>query len=90
MLIITKVKAISGDKFTFWLLCAAIVVMSLALFGCGRSPSESDPNESVLYAILPTKITGFDPGNIGDAVTAKVAGQIFECLYQYHYLKRPY
>ena len=31
-----------------------------------------------------------DPMDIGDTTSSSVASQIFECLYQYHYLKRPY
>ena len=33
---------------------------------------------------------GLDPGDIGDTTSSTVASQIFDCLYQYHYLKRPY
>lgn len=58
--------------------------------GCGRSRSEQDPNENVLYANLPTKVKGLDPGDISDVYSALVAAQCYECLYQYHYLKRPY
>jgi len=67
---------------------ATLVVLSLA--GCGHSPSGSDANEVVLHSILPTKIRGLDPGDIGDVYSSLVAAQSFECLYQYHYLKRPY
>jgi ABC-type transport system substrate-binding protein len=62
----------------------------LVIGGCGGSPSGEDANEMVLYAALPAKIRGLDPGDIGDVVSATVAAQCFECLYQYHYLKRPY
>lgn len=62
----------------------------LAIAGCDGSPSGDNSNEMVLYANLPTKIRGLDPGDIGDVYSAMVAAQSFECLYQYHYLKRPY
>lgn len=73
-------------KFLIILLTAVLLVIG----GCGRSPSGADSNEMVLHAILPTKIRGLDPGDIGDVYSAMVAAQCFECLYQYHYLKRPY
>jgi len=62
----------------------------LIIAGCSSSPSGDDSNEVVLYTTLPTKIRGLDPGDIGDVYSAVIAGQFFECLYQYHYLKRPY
>jgi len=39
---------------------------------------------------LPAKVRSMDPGDIGDKISAAVVGQFFECLYQYHFLKRPY
>lgn len=71
----------------------SILLTTTALFiiaGCSHSPSGSDANEMVLHSILPTKIRGLDPGDIGDVYSSLVASQSFECLYQYHYLKRPY
>jgi len=58
--------------------------------GCGRLPAESDVNEVVVYSAIPSKVRGLDPGDVGDTTSSSVASQIFECLYQYHYLKRPY
>lgn len=63
---------------------------SLIIGGCkGAAPAE-DSNEIVLYSALAAKIRGLDTGDIGDTMSSAVASQIFECLYQYHYLKRPY
>jgi len=72
------------------LLTVLFVIAVLFFAGCDGSSSSEDPNEMVLYANLPTKIRGLDPGDIGDIYSALVAAQFFECLYQYHYLKRPY
>ncbi|HBG78678.1 MAG TPA: hypothetical protein DDW84_07550 [Phycisphaerales bacterium] len=58
--------------------------------GCGRSSDNQDANESVLYSTYSAKIRGLDPGDIGDTTSSAVASQFYECLYQYHYLKRPY
>jgi ABC-type transport system substrate-binding protein len=49
-----------------------------------------DANEAVIYAVMPTKIQGLDPGYTSGIYSAQVMCEIFECLYQYHYLKRPY
>jgi ABC-type transport system substrate-binding protein len=73
---IAIVIAISGYVFT--------------LAGCGDSPSGKDGEEMVLRHALVTKITGLDPGNQRDVTSIIVRNQIFETLYQYHYLKRPY
>ncbi len=75
-----------GGIFTFF----AFFLFLLIIRGCEGSGSGEDSNEMVMYTNLPAKIRGLDPGDIGDVYSAVVAGQIFECLYQYHYLKRPY
>ena len=69
---------------------AALIAAIFILTGCSRSPSQSEPNQITLYSALGAKVRGLDPGDIGDTTSALVASQIFECLYQYHYLKRPY
>jgi len=73
------------------------VSISAILFaGCGADPNftrlrrASDPNELVIHSILPAKIGTLDPGNIETFYELIVAGQIFESLYGYHYLNRPY
>jgi len=70
-----------------WGFAAASIVF---VAGCDRAPAGADSNEAVLYSTLPAKVRGLDPGDIGDTTSSAVASQIFECLYQYHYLKRPY
>ena len=67
----------------------AVVLILPIITGCD-SRSVRDANEVVLYSVLPTKIRGLDPGDIGDVYSSLIAAQSFECLYQYHYLKRPY
>jgi len=44
----------------------------------------------VIYGALYTKIKGLDPGEMRDLYSFLVASQMFETLYQYHFLKRPY
>jgi len=69
---------------------AVLISISAILFtGCGADPNH-DPNELIIHSILPAKIGTLDPGNIETFYELIVAGQIFEPLYGYHYLKRPY
>lgn len=62
----------------------------LIIAGCDSSASIEEPNEMVLHHVLSAKIKGLDPGNMRDVYSIIVASQIFEPLYQYHFLKRPY
>ena len=62
----------------------------LVIAGCDRSPTGAGSGEIVLQHRLRAKVQVLDPADIGDVVSHAVAEEIFECLYQYHYLKRPY
>ncbi len=62
----------------------------LIIAGCDGTPSGDDANEEHIFAVMPTKIQGFDPGYTSGIYSTQAASEIFECLYQYHYLKRPY
>lgn len=68
------------------LLCLAF------LGGChSRKSSDSDSSdEVVLYHQLRAKVLALDPADIGDTSSHAVGSEIFEGLYRYHYLKRPY
>jgi len=65
-------------------------IILLIVSGCDGPSSVEEPNEMVLYSALASKVRGLDPGDIGDVTSSTVASQFFECLYQYHYLIRPY
>ena len=69
-------------------LLAACLVMSLSCEG--DLEGGADNGKMVRYLALAAKVRGMDPMDIGDTTSSSVASQIFECLYQYHYLKRPY
>jgi ABC-type transport system substrate-binding protein len=73
-------------KFLTILFTTALLIVT----GCKGGASKSNGNEVVLHSALAAKVRGLDPGDIGDTTSSLVASQIFECLYQYHYLKRPY
>jgi len=70
------------------LLLAVLVTVTAA--GCGKSERSGNGDRTVRYSALPAKLRGLDPMDIGDTTSALIAGRIFDCLYQYHYLKRPY
>jgi oligopeptide transport system substrate-binding protein len=72
-----------------FLVAAAIVAVTILLSGCGKS-APADPNEKVIYGAMASKVRALDPGDISDTTSSSVAAQIFECLYEYHFLKRPY
>lgn len=76
--------------FALKFLSVALTTILLTIAGCDSSPSARDSNEAVIYAVMPTKIQGFDPGYTSGIYSTRVASEVFECLYQYHYLKRPY
>jgi ABC-type transport system substrate-binding protein len=67
----------------------APVALVILIAGCGAG-SNPDPNELVIHSVLPAKVGTLDPANIETIYEFMVAGQIFEPLYGYHYLKRPY
>jgi len=62
----------------------------LIIAGCDRLPSDIKSSDNVLHHRLRAKVLSMDPADVGDSASHGVANEIFECLYQYHYLKRPY
>ena len=72
----------------FWTL---LLIAVISTCGCDRSAEEKvDSDEIVLRHRLRSKVQTLDPANIGDVSSHAVGSEIFECLYEYHYLKRPY
>jgi oligopeptide transport system substrate-binding protein len=47
-------------------------------------------DKKVLYRSLQTFIKGYDPVHVSDAYTNREVSKIYEGLFEYHYLKRPY
>lgn len=58
--------------------------------GCNRTDRNHASDEMVLHHSLFSKVKTLDPAAIQDIPCRIVASQIFEPLYQYHFLKRPY
>ena len=67
-----------------------LAVGVILLTGCGGGQDDQGSGTMIRYMSLSAKVRGMDPMDIGDTTSSAVASQIFECLYQYHYLKRPY
>jgi ABC-type transport system substrate-binding protein len=70
----------------------AVLVLAIAavFLGCGLHKATPDSDENVLHLSLITKIQTLDSGNMRDVYGMTVGGNIFEALFGYHYLKRPY
>ncbi|MCK4885953.1 MAG: hypothetical protein KAS96_01130, partial [Planctomycetes bacterium] len=73
-----------------FLLITILSVCLVLVGGCGKSDDQQGSSDNIIHTISLAKITGLDPANINDFYSSVVAGNIFEALYQYHYLKRPY
>ena len=71
------------------LLGVSTITALLVIAGCGRSDPESS-GDNYLQHRLRAKVQTLDPANIGDVTSHAVGSEIFDCLYEYHYLKRPY
>lgn len=65
-----------------------VLVLALNFFSCRKGELEEGAN--TVKAILHNEISSTDPAVSYDAVSAEVVYQIYETLYEYEYLKRPY
>jgi len=80
-------KGVALRKFLALLLLAAFLVIG----GCRKSTDDLTEGDGVVLAHqIRSKVQVLDPANIGDSASHSVGADIFECLYRYHYLKRPY
>lgn len=70
-------------------LAVALIAAAFAVTGCDGS-SGDERHETVLRLPTSGKLTGLDPGMMRDLNSMEVCSHIFETLYQYHFLKRPY
>jgi oligopeptide transport system substrate-binding protein len=51
---------------------------------------ENNFDERELHLLSPEKIAGFDPINVSDRYSGHEAGKVYEGLFEFHPLKRPY
>lgn len=59
------------------------------LSGCGKSEPSAE-GQTVIHHRLREKVQTLDPAEIGDTISHAVAGDLFECLYDFDYAARPY
>src|SRR5438477_2088170 len=66
-----------------------LAALAATAFAIAAPASGADPNKA-LRVVFPIAETGFDPQAGGDAYSNYVNRAIFEALYSYDYLSRPY
>jgi len=70
-----------------------VVFLLLALIfltpGCKKVSGQKDTPQTLLQHRLRARIQTLDPADIGDTTSDGVGREFFDCLYAYHYLKRP-
>jgi ABC-type transport system substrate-binding protein len=70
-----------------------MIMTGLQLPGCRGKDAEKSldvPGQKIRYSALGAKVRGLDPCDISDVTSSSIASQGYECLLQYHFLKRPY
>ena len=75
-------------KWIFFGYLAFVAMVIVALGVSFVTIPQRDPH--TLYVAYAENIKTLDPGNIADTISDAVAGQIYECLYNYDYRARPY
>lgn len=78
-------------RTTKWIIAGFVVVIALLIGAMGVAvmiaPSR---NPNTYYGVLGGSIKSFDPAVADDTLASGIAGNIFECLYNYKYGVRPY
>jgi oligopeptide transport system substrate-binding protein len=69
--------------------CVAVAAAFTLALACPGVFGAADPDK-VIHAAFPTAETGFDPQAAGDEYSNSVNRVIFDPLYRYDYLARPY
>lgn len=65
-----------------------ILLSLLMVFSCDKGPVVKKQNS--FDALFGSEIATFDPARSNDTVSGTVIAQVYESLYEYNYLKRPY
>jgi oligopeptide transport system substrate-binding protein len=70
---------------------AVVLLVAGSWPGCSNDPYPTPPaGRKVIYAALGEDPHGLDPVQTGDTLSGHVVSQLYDALYEYHYLKRPY
>ncbi|MEN8127353.1 MAG: ABC transporter substrate-binding protein [Planctomycetota bacterium] len=78
-----------GVKQIGWL-AVCLCGIALSMSGCSKTDTGDNTDEMILRRRMPTKLQTLDAGNMRGVYSMEVGGQIYETLYTYHLLKRPY
>src|SRR5271155_175875 len=70
-------------------IASIVVALSAMVPHVGSAATWADPSK-ILRVALPTDVLGFDPVAQYDVYTEAVVGEIFDALYVWDYLERPY
>jgi oligopeptide transport system substrate-binding protein len=72
------------------LLSLLFLLMGIFFAGCKEKSFEGQSEPVVLQQRLRARVQTLDPMDVRDTTGTCVASDIFDTLYDYHYLKRPY
>ena len=70
-----------------------VVTVLIATVGCqpkSKRKGATSSDKTVFYTSMHGNVEGFDPARANDQYSAVAMGEIYEPLYQYSYLERPY
>lgn len=64
-----------------------IILAALTIFACSK---QDNFDEREINLISPEKVAGYDPINASDRYSGNETGKVYEGLFEFHPLKRPY
>ena len=67
-----------------------LAIVLLFFPACEQKEGRGGKDEVVLNQRIRSKVQTLDPADVGDTASSGVCREFFECLYAYHYLKRPH
>ncbi|MBT3583863.1 MAG: hypothetical protein HN509_03070 [Halobacteriovoraceae bacterium] len=67
-----------------------LALIFLSLLSCRRVTDTQYTQKNIINVPLSGEISTLDPASSYDTISASVVYQVYEQLYEYHYLKRPY
>ncbi len=68
----------------------AAVVCLWALTGCSNDPYPPEGDKKILYSAIGEDPHSLDPVQAGDTLSGGIIAQMYDALYEYHFLKRPF